>query len=367
MSAITHDCAVKEANVKKRLVFSALLMAVAVSAFGQMQIKVNENVNLKFGLLLQTQGDATEDAVTQKYLQNVYIRRARLMLGGQITPALTFFAETDSPNIGKSTANNTKNQNVSMYLQDAYVEYKFADAFALEAGLMLVAPSRNGLQSAASLMPVDYSTYTFTNSASLQNSAGRDTGFQARGYFLDKKLEYRAGIFQGMRDTANRELRTTVRMQYNFFDAETTFFYTGTYLGKKKVLAVGAGYDHQHGYSGQAIDAFLEYPLKSGSITAQADSMRYDGGQFLKSLLDQRNDLFEAGYLIGKSHFMPVLQYTQRNVAGRDAGDEKRFGAGLNYFLMGHNANIKALYYRVDTKGLERSSQFTVQLQFFYF
>jgi hypothetical protein len=353
--------------VRKRIIFLGILLVIATSAFGQIQIKVNDNVNLKFGLLLQSQGDATQDAATRQYANNVFIRRARILLGGQIAPNLTFFAETDSPNIGKSLTTGTKNQNVSMFLQDAYVEYKFSDAVALEAGLMLVSPSRNGLQSAGSLMALDYGAHTFANSAALQNSAGRDTGFQARGYLHNRKLEYRAGIFQGMRDTQDRELRTTFRVQYNFFDPETAYFYTGTYLGKKKVLAIGAGFDRQHKYDGVAADVFFDYPLKYGAITAQFDHITYNGKDFLKSLADQHDNLLEVGYLVGKTRLMPVVQVAKRDYVGKTAGDETRVGAGLNYFLNGHNANLKGLYTRVDGKGLKSATQFTVQLQFFYF
>ena len=346
-------------------VIAALLVASA--AFGQAVIKVNDNVNLKFGILLQTQGDATQDMATRAYAQNVFIRRARILLGGQIAPNLTFFAETDSPNLFKSTTPGSKNNGSQIILQDAYVNYKFKDQFSLDAGLLLVSPSRNGLQSAASLMPVDYGTYTFANSGALQNSAGRDTGIQARGYLANKKLEYRAGVFQGMRDQINRELRSTVRLQYNFFDPETTFFYTGTYLGKKKILAVGAGFDHQHKYDAHSIDAFLDWPVNGGAVTAQLDHIRYDGSTFLKSLADQQDTLFESGYLIGKTNFMPVVQIAKRNFAASSGIDETRYGAGLNYFLNGHNANFKTIFTRVDLKGGKTANQLTVQLQFFYF
>jgi len=77
-----------------------LSLVVASAALGQMQIKVNDNVNVKFGILMQSQGDALQDAATRSYAQNVFIRRARLLLGGQISPNLTFFVETDSPNVG---------------------------------------------------------------------------------------------------------------------------------------------------------------------------------------------------------------------------------------------------------------------------
>ena len=349
------------------VIVALLLLGTAVPASAQMQIKVSDQINLKFGILLQTQADEQQDAVLRTYAQNVFIRRARLLLGGQIAPNLTFFIETDSPNLGKSTTTGTKNSAPSLFLQDAYFEYKANDAFAVDAGLMLVSPSRNGLQSAASLLPVDYGAHTFANSAPTQSSAGRDTGVQARGYFFSKKLEYRAGVFQGMRDTPNRELRLTGRVQYNFFDPETSYFYTGTYLGKKKVLAIGAGIDHQHKYDGYAADVFFDYPLKSGAVTVQLDHIRYNGSDFLKSLPDQHDTLLEAGYLIGKTRFMPVLQFAKRDIAGRTIGDEQRIGGGFNYFLSGHNANVKAIYTRIDGKNVQAANQFTIQLQFFYF
>ena len=355
------------ANRIIRIVTAIAALLVASAAVAQMQIKVNDNVNLKFGILLQTQGDATEDAASRTYAQNVFIRRARILLGGQIAPNLTFFAETDSPNLGKSLTTGTKNSSPSLFLQDAYVEYKFKDAFAVDAGLMLVSVSRNGLQSAASLMPIDYGAHTFGNSAALQNSAGRDTGIQAKGYLLNKKLEYRAGLFQGMRDTQNRELRTTARVQYNVFEAETGFFYTGTYLGKKKILAFGAGLDRQHKYLGYAFDAFLDLPLKGGALTAQADHICYNGKTFLKSLPEQHDNLIEIGYLVGKTRFMPVVTFAQRDLSDRTTGDEKRIGAGINYFLTGHNANFKTLFTRIDGKGVKGANQLTIQLQFFYF
>lgn len=349
------------------LLLALLTLAVAGAASAQMQIKVNDNTFVKFGLLMQTQGDALQDPASRSYSQNVFIRRARLLIGGQIAPNLTFFAETDSPNLGKQTTPGTKNIAPTMFLQDAYVEFKASDKFAVDAGLMLVSPSRNGLQSAASLMALDYGPHTFANSGSLQASAGRDTGMQAKGYFDNKRFEYRFGLFQGMRDSQNRELRTTARVQYNVFDTETSYFYTGTYLGKKKILAFGAGYDHQHGYKGWAADAFLDYPLASGAITAQFDHIRYDGTSYLKGIPNQNDTLVELGYLIGKTKWMPIAQIAHRNFAAAAQNDETRVGAGVAYFLSGHNANVKATYTRIDVKNVRAANQVTVQLQLFYF
>jgi hypothetical protein len=191
------------------MVFLATLVAPADA---QVQIKVNDDTFFKLGLLLQTQADALQDANTRGYAQNVFVRRVRLLVGGQLAKNISFFLETDSPNLGKSLTTGTKNSQPSLFLQDAYVEFKFRDSFAIDAGLMLPSPSRNGLQSAATLLPLDYGAFTFANSGPTQSSSGRDTGIQAKGYLLNKKLEYRAGVFQGMRDQQDRELRFTGRV-----------------------------------------------------------------------------------------------------------------------------------------------------------
>lgn len=348
-------------------IFLIFALVAGSAANAQVVIKVNDDAFFKLGLLLQTQADALEDPTTDTYAQNVFVRRVRLLLGGQISKQLSFFVETDSPNLGKSITTGTKNSQPSMYLQDAYVEWKVSDKFALNAGLMLPSPSRNGVQSAATLLPIDYGPYTFANSAPTQSSVGRDTGIQARGYLVNKRLEYRAGVFQGMRDTQNRELRFTGRVQYNFWDTESGFFYSGTSLGKKKILAIGTGIDHQHGYKGYAFDVFFDRPVGAGALTMQFDHIRYDGGTFLKSLPEQRDTLLEAGYLIGKTKFMPVVQFSQREFASPTSHDEKRYAAGVNYFISGHNANIKTLYTRIDNHAFDGANQITVQIQFFYY
>ena len=50
----------------------------------------------------------------------------------------------------------------------------------------------------------------------------------------------------------------------NVLEAETGFFYAGTYLGKKKILAIGAGFDGQKDFHAYAADAFFDYPLGPG-------------------------------------------------------------------------------------------------------
>lgn len=352
-----------------KLALAVTLFLIASSAFAQVQIKVNDQVNFKFGVLLQTQGDELEDSVAGGYAQNLFIRRARILFAGQVAPNVTFFAETDSPNMGKVNA-GAKSMGQSIFLQDAYVDYKFSDAAMIDAGLLLVSASRNGLQSAASLLPIDYGAYTFSHSAPTQSTVGRDTGAQLRGYLGKGHFEYRAGVFQGARDPkSHNALRTTVRVQYDFLDPQGQgFFYSGTNLGKKKIFAIGGGADLQRSYHTYAADLFYDRPVNGkNAITVQANVIRFDGGTFLTTLPKQNDKLLEVGYYIDHLKMSPVIQYVKRDRAGTDISDESRTFVGANFWRAGHNANIKAGYTRIAPRVGAKSNEYTIQLQFFYF
>ena len=343
------------------------LLIGAAPAGAQIVVKASDDVNLKLGVLGQFQADTIDNPGSLPNTNNLFVRRLRLLFGGQVAKNVSFFVETDAPNLGK-TLPSGKNIQPSLILQDAYAEFRATDAFMLDAGLMFIPFSRNSLQSAATLLPIDYGTNTFNASAPTQSSTGRDTGFQARGYFVGNRLEYRIGAFQGVRDAnSDTAFRYAGRVQYNVFDAESGFFYTGTYLGKKKILAVGAAFDAQKDYHAYDADAFFDYPVGPGAVTAQFDYNRFDGGDTLTTLLKQNDVLVEAGYLIHAWKLTPVLQFAKRDLTDRTTGDETRTGVGANYWWAGQNANVKALYTRIQPRGLGKQNEFTVQLQIFYF
>src|SRR5947208_10727309 len=130
----------------------AILFISATSARAQVVIKVNEDVNFKLGVLGQFQADWLGDPTADDTTQNLFIRRIRLLFGGQVAKNVTFFVDTDSANLGR-TVNGVKNTPSTTIIQDAYGEFKASDAFAVDAGLMFVPFSRNSVQSAATLLP----------------------------------------------------------------------------------------------------------------------------------------------------------------------------------------------------------------------
>ena len=233
---------------------------------------------------------------------------------------------------------------------------------------MFIPFSRNSVQSAATLLPIDYGTNTFNQSAATQSTVGRDTGFQARGYLVENRLEYRIGVFQGFRDVVSgNPFRYAGRVQYNVFEPEVGFFYTGTYLGTKKILAVGAAFDTQEDYHAFDADAFFDYPLGPGAVTAQFDYNHFDGGDTLTTLLKQNDFLVEAGYFFRDLKLTPVLQFSRRNMSNLSLGDQTNTAVGASYWWAGQNVNVKGLYTRIAPRGLDKQNEFTVQVQIFYF
>ena len=310
----------------------------------------------------------SETSASDDTTQNLFIRRIRLLFGGQVAKNVSFFVETDSPNLGK-TLPTGKNIGPAMTVQDAYGNVKVRDAFTIDVGLMFVPFSRNSLQSAASLLPIDYGANTFAQSGPTQSIVGRDTGVQARGDFLEHHLEYRLGAFQGTRDAgSHRPFRYAGRVQFQFLEAETTgFFYTGTYLGTKKIAAVAAAFDTQDDYHAYDADAFFDHPAGPGAVTAQLAYSRFDGGRLFVMLPKENVTLLELGYLVRDWKLTPVFQFTNRSVVDAAAGDQTQWSIGVNYWWAGQNANLKAAFGRIEPRRLASQNEFTIQLQLFYF
>jgi hypothetical protein len=347
-----------------------LLTIMGGVAHAQASIRVGEDVNIRFGALLQGWGDWTQDPVSEGYAQNLFLRRVRLLVGGQVARNITFFIETDNPNLGRAP----KALGSGFIVQDALAEVKFSDPLTISAGLMFVPFCRNCIQSAATLLSLDYSSYSFLATPVTQSSVGRDIGFQAKGYFNGNRIEYRVGAFQGFRAAGARNpLRGVGRLQINLLEPETPgIFYTGTYLGTKRVLAIGGGIDMQAGpgdnYQAWAIDGFLDYPITdSVSVTAQVDYFTYDGGGTFPTLLEQNAIFAEAGVYFKPLRIMPFVKFETQSFDPVAAVDTKRFQAGLSYYRAGHNANLKLAYSRLDPDVGDSSDQFTVQLQLFYY
>jgi hypothetical protein len=350
-------------------------LACAAPADAQWQIETKDGkATLRIGFLAQPQLETLEGPNNGDTAVNLFIRRFRMVFGGKVSDKWTYFFETDSPNVGKANPDRTANPTGSkdagaVFIQDMFITYNQSNAFKVDVGLMLLPHSHNHLQSAASLLPVDYGPYTFLESGLLQERVARDYGVQLRGY-PGHHLEYRFDVLQGVRGPgATNALRFSGRLVYYPFAAETGFFYAGTYQGSRRLVALAASADTQKDYRNYGGDAFVELPIHKGEqgVTGQAQWIRYDGGDFLPSLPKQDTYLFEGGYHLKHGRYTPFFQYALRDFADAAMADQSVLQAGLAYWMAGHQRNLKFSAGRLHTDGRSDQTQILAQLQVFFY
>ena len=155
--------------------------------------------------------------------------------------------------------------------------------------------------------------------------------------------------------------------EYQIFDKESNKlpYRAGTYLGKKKVLNVGAGFfahpngsvtynlDYtvtQNNVFIYAVDVFYDTPLGTGGLTAYGAYYNFDYGPdyTLGQTYGTGNSfLIQAGYLIpkfsGKIRLQPYLAFNTAKFKAFDNGGNA-IRAGVNMFLNGQHAKITLEY-----------------------
>jgi hypothetical protein len=349
--------------------FALPLFLVVAPSHAQNQVELvskDGKSTIKFGLLAQPQGEWIDTAEGDGTSQNLFVRRLRILVGGKIGDKISYFVETDSPNLGKADASGKKSD-ATIFMQDVIVSYAFSQGLMIDSGLLLTPNSHNSGQGATTLLPVDYGPYSFLHSTPTGSRVGRDYGVQARGYLVSNHLEYRVGVFQGARDAGStNSLRTIARAVWYPFEAETGFFYTGTNFGGKKILAIGASYDRQDDYEAPAVDVYLDWPVGHDAITLQADWIAYDGGTTLATLPEQDVLLFEGSYFLHALRVGPYLQYSRREFDGGGA-DEENTQVGVAYWHSSHNFNLKVGYTTLQKDGAQDCSQLVLQCQLFFY
>ena len=358
----------------------------------------NASVSIRFGILAQPQFEMAGAPDADSTTKNLFLRRIRFMVGGTLFRDFDYFFDTDYPDLFKvdpaNQSGGTGKNAPGLNVQDAFVTFRPAgNLFKTDAGFMLPPLSHNAVQGAGTLYGSDYFVNTFRRNvlsnldpfgSSGQSPAGRDLGVQLRGLLLNDHFEYRVGIFQGVRvgplpamgaGTAgvvggNNFFRVAARLQVNVLDAESEYFYQGTYLGSKKILSFGGFYDFEDQYKSLGGDAILDIPAGPGIVTAQADLVRWDGGNFIMTLPKSTAIMAEAGYLIRPIKLSPFGRVERLAVSQPTptSPSEDRYGGGLSFWPYGHNSNLKAVFARVHRDPAPHDfNQINVQWQLFFY
>lgn len=368
--------------------FGILLCASTASAINVAKDE-EKHRSLDVGLLLQPQMQITKDGApdASSTSTDFFLRRARLIVSGEVMQGLTFFFDTDQPNWGKNGA-----WNGAFIVQDAFASYEVRRELTFDAGFMLVPFTHHTLEGAASLHAIDYHAAMIHFPAGV-GPAFRDGGVQARGLLFDDRVHYRLAVFEGVRGpgiatpappagspgamplNAAGEPRFAAQVRFNILGVEDKFFLKGIYFADKPMLSVGAGYDYQRhstriplgisNHSAVSADAFFEYPLSQDQeILAKAAFVHYEEGT--NSIATGNGGFGEAGFrykwlepLVGGDAFH-ALGGLQDYYAVR---------GGVNFWLSKHAANIKAeVAYTIDDRptAVKRDLVGTLQGQIFF-
>lgn len=361
----------------------------------------NDTLSLRLGMFAQPQFEAAGAPDATKSAKNIYLRNVGLYVEGTVFDYFEYFFAVNYPNLFKVDPTNqtggTSKNAPGLNVQDAIVTLKpfgkksYGDALKLDAGFMLPSLSHSSLENPFTLYGLDYFVNTYRRNvltstdpfkSNGQSPQGRDAGAQLRGLVLGDHLEYRAGLFQGLRvgplpasEGTEAELgsvnffRFTGRLQVNILDAEKDFFYQGSYLGEKKILSVGGFIDFQDEYISAGGDVFLDMPLGPGVVTAQGSIIVWDGRNFIQTLPKQTAYMAQAGYTIQKLMLSPIVRFEYLDPAEPTPASpsEIRYSGGLAFWPWGHTSNFKAFYtYVKRDPAPEPFNQVNVQWQVYF-
>ena len=206
-------------------------------------------------------------------IHDFFVRRARLLLKGQVGK-LELNLQLGQDNVGSKVLRD----DAGFRVKDAFINYKQSEGLQLLAGQFKVPFLRQNLESGFNQLLVDRSLATVLRPAI---EGQRDLGGMIWGNHGG--FQYRAALFDGsdQEDSSVRSsLRGSSRLSWNFFTPETGLGYTGTTLGRKKILQFGvqgdlqndrldsrdeAGFTgEQRDYSNVAVDVFYDQPFEKG-------------------------------------------------------------------------------------------------------
>ena len=335
-----------------------------------------EKHRFKAGLRLQTWYQFMEDGENNgtEDLHDFMVRRFYFYLKGEVIPKIGFFAHIAGDRLGQDGLDRPGvGLGTSIAVRDAWVYFDLSDSFKIQMGRMYVPFTRNyGTTSTFALLPLElpFNQGGVRGGIFYASKVGRDDGILVWGNPFNGRLQYRLGVSEGVENADNPDdnLRFAGRFSLNLLEPETTWFNKGTYLGKKKVLALGAGFDYQEDLTlsgnpdknnfGWTVDLFLDHPLGGGAVTLETAFIKVHNVtqtlpySWLTSGDDAQIYYVQGGYLlpckIGPGTFQPYFRYERLVV--EDKPDTAFPCFGLNYFIEGHNAKLTLDWTLIDQR-----------------
>jgi len=270
---------------------------------------------------------------------DIGIRRYRVQMFGQVTDRVFVYTQ-----FGQNNLNNISDRKQGFFVHDAMADYAI-DKTKLSLGIGLSGWSglaRFASPSAGTILGVDAPLFQQTTN-DVNDQFLRKLSVFAKGKL--GKLDYRIAMAQPMAIQKSANYNPAINgnwafsanppkmqwngyFQYQFMDQESnqTPYLTGTYLGKKKVFNVGAGFIYQkdamwklntptdtihHDMMHLAADVFYDAPIgsKGEAISAYGNITHYDfGDKYIRNSgpMNPANGSNNPGILNGGGNAFPM-------------------------------------------------------------
>jgi hypothetical protein len=190
----------------------------------------------------------------QSLSYDVFVRRTRVQVNGNVGSNWLYLFQVDNANFGKFG-----NFSSRMIVQDAWASWgpwgiKGNNVLLIEGGLLFYPASRFVIMSSGNYPSVDGHPDLLRGVTATQYPANRTTGLQMRGWALDKKIGFRGGIYEGVQPNATagaglnakRSPAFALFMNFDLIGSEEgTYLYQGMLFGKDPVLSVSVAGSYQ--------------------------------------------------------------------------------------------------------------------------
>lgn len=304
-------------------------------------------------------GPTGEDATT-----NFYLRRDRLSFLGMFNETYGFglqFEYVGGQKIGP-TAVSPEASDYKAIALDYYLTADYADALKMRAGKTKHTLTREVQEGCFDPLSIDRSYFIL---GPFQDKTTRDTGVLFWGNLFNDVFQYRAAVMKGNNFGENKPdgigYRYTGRAHITLLDPEANLGYKGSYLGKKKVLTFGAGYEMQpnavystgtsgaEDYSAYTYDMFFEYPTERGTVTLSGAYLNQDfngagtrGVSAAENITGEKNgNYWKAAYMIGKFQVYGRMEkWAFANLNGVADQHVDWTAGGVNYYINGQKLRL---------------------------
>ena len=157
-----------------------------------------EGATLNISVQVQTEAMITENGTPsgQDPAYDIFVRRTRILVNGDISQNFSYLFQIDNANFGKFG-----NFTGRAIVQDAWIGWAptgitGGNVVYIDAGLLLIPISRHLLESTTNFVTADVHSDEF-RFAGNPFPANRETGIQVRGWWFDKKIGFRGGVYEG--------------------------------------------------------------------------------------------------------------------------------------------------------------------------